>query len=182
MRPIPPPDPPLRGEGIVLRAWRADDLGDAHRASLDPDVVRFTGVPEDQDAATLAAYFERKEAARAAGEELVLVVASAAGDAFLGSVSLLRLDWDQRRGEVGYWMAPWARGRGIATAATGLLARWALAELGLERLELRIESGNAASLRVAAGAGFSRDGILRSFEERAGARRDLEVWSLLPGE
>ncbi len=60
-----------------------------------------------------------------------------------------------RRAEIGWWLAPEARGRGVAPVAVDLVAAWALGPpLGLRQVWARIDPGNAASARVAAGAGF----------------------------
>ncbi len=67
------------------------------------------------------------------------------------------------RASVGYWLAPGARGRGLATRAVRLLATWAFADPTLERLELTTLVGNDASGRVALRAGFRREGILRRY-------------------
>jgi RimJ/RimL family protein N-acetyltransferase len=81
--------------------------------------------------------------------------------------------------ELGYAVVPGARGRGVATAALGLLTDWAMSALGAERLELRISVENAASKRVAERCGYVREGVLRSVHVRAGVREDTEVWSRL---
>ena len=41
----------------------------------------------------------------------------------LGSVSLYEIDPDQRKAEIGYQTAPWARGRGVAAAAVRIVVR-----------------------------------------------------------
>jgi RimJ/RimL family protein N-acetyltransferase len=64
----------------------------------------------------------------------------------------------------------------------GLLARWALEEAGLARLELVTDPDNIASQKVAKHAGFRREGVLRSYIERRGERQDCVIFSLLPGE
>jgi RimJ/RimL family protein N-acetyltransferase len=65
---------------------------------------------------------------------------------------------------VGYWLAPEARGRGVATGAVQLLVRWAFdVELELVRMELLTLVGNEASGRVALRAGFTREGVLRRY-------------------
>ena len=173
------PDPTLAAGGVVLRPWRDDDLEPAFRATQDPSIPRFTHVPEGQPLAQLRVFVHGLDAARARGEELGFVIADASTDELLGSASLLRIDWDAARAEVGYWLAPWGRGRGAATTATALLAGWALAALPLHRIELRIDADNPASLAVAERAGFVREGTLRSFEERKGRRPDVVMWSLL---
>lgn len=83
-------------------------------------------------------------------------------------------------GEVGYWVGPAGRGRGVAPRAVRLLANWAFAEGGLARLELLIEPANTASLAVAERAGCEREGLLRSKAIVGGERRDMLLYSLLP--
>jgi RimJ/RimL family protein N-acetyltransferase len=64
--------------------------------------------------------------------------------------------------ELSYGVAPAHRNRGVATSAVSLVAGWCLDELAAARVELRIGQGNLASQRVAAKAGFRREGIVRS--------------------
>jgi RimJ/RimL family protein N-acetyltransferase len=102
-----------------------------------------------------------------------------------GSVGIRWGDIDDGVAEIGYWVAAEARGRGVATAATRLAARWAFdAEPRLERLQLRADVENEPSNRVAAKAGFTREGVLRSARgnPRLGRRVDFAIWSLLRGE
>ena len=78
--------------------------------------------------------------------------------------------------EIGYWVAPWARGRGVATAATRALTAHAFGA-GLARLELLTQPENAASQRVALAAGYRREGVRRSAGPgRDGGRYDLLAW------
>ena len=100
----------------------------------------------------------------------------------IGGGSLHDVDLDDRRAAVGYWLAADARGRGIATHAVRLIARWAFAELALARLEITCGPDNEPSLRVAERCGFVREGLLRSHRSFQGARRDTVIFGLLPGE
>lgn len=77
---------------------------------------------------------------------------------------------------IGYWMLARARGRGCATAAAGLLTRWAIAEAGLRRIEGLVEPDNIASIRVLERCGFQREGLLRDF---LAPGTDAYVYSLL---
>ena len=120
------------------------------------------------------------EPRRLAGEELAFVVADIDDDALLGSVSLLRFAWKDRSSEVGYYLAPWARGRGVMTRAVRLLSRWALRELDIARLVIVADIDNQPSIRVAERCGFVREVVVRSFKARAGERVDGVLLSLLP--
>ncbi len=153
-------------------------MGPGLTASRDPLVPRFTGVPENQTEEQLRAFID----SHAGGEALSLVIADSESDEFLGAVGLMRFDWPKRRAEIGYWLAPAARGRGIATHAVRLLSRWALGDLGLMRLDLHTDTDNLASQRVAERCGFTREGLLHAHEEPNGLRHDVVVFSLLPGD
>jgi RimJ/RimL family protein N-acetyltransferase len=177
---FPLPEPPLSDDAVRLRPWSSADLDAALAATQDPLIQRFTRVPADQTMAQLREYVDGRDDARKTGEELALVIADTRTDDLLGTVSLLRFAWDERRGEIGYWVAPEARGRGVATRAVTLLSRWALRELPLERLALHTDRENLASQLVAERCGFTREGVLRSWEARAGRpRHDLVIFSLL---
>jgi RimJ/RimL family protein N-acetyltransferase len=78
----------------------------------------------------------------------------------LGEVGVRNVDRRRRRAEISWWIAPEARGRGLATAATRLLAEWALSPEGgdLDQVWARIDPDNVASARVAVAAGFTELG------------------------
>jgi RimJ/RimL family protein N-acetyltransferase len=75
-------------------------------------------------------------------------------------------------------------GRGATTRALVLIAGWALAREGVARLQLRADTENEPSRRVAERAGFTFEGVLRSayWNPRLGRRVDWAMYSLLPGE
>lgn len=68
----------------------------------------------------------------------------------------------------------------MAARALRLLTEWALNELALERVELRITPENLVSIRVAERCGYVREGVLRSVHFKQGERSDLAVYSRLP--
>jgi [ribosomal protein S5]-alanine N-acetyltransferase len=86
-----------------------------------------------------------------------LVIAAADG-ALQGAVGLEVHESPIRHGEIGYWIAAPARGRGIATRAVKLLAGWALEAVALPLVEIHVLPANAPSHAVARKAGFRRAG------------------------
>jgi len=177
---IPLPDPELADDAIRLREPAEADVPAITAACQDPLIQRFTFVPvpySEEDARTFVAAAPRE---REAGEALALVICPRDGDELLGTVGVQRFDRDHRTADIGYWMAPQARGRGAAARAVRLLAPWALRELGLARIQLDADVDNVASQRVAERAGFVREGVLRSVIEVKGRRWTEVVHSLLP--
>ena len=97
---------------------------------------------------------------RESGAGIVFAIESAGRLA--GVIDLKHVSWAAKLAEVGYWVAPWARGRGVASGATRALALWAIGSHGFERVELFAATGNAASQRAAEKAGFVREGVARN--------------------
>jgi RimJ/RimL family protein N-acetyltransferase len=177
------PVPPVAGDVVLLRPWREADLPGMVLAFNDPVMQRFSWRTTPYSETDARDSFVKQEEARLRGDELNFALVELHDqDVVLGSVSLYEVRRDQGCAAVGYWLAPEARGRGAATQAVRLLARWAFAELGLARLELTCGPDNEASQHVAQRCGFSREGLLRSHVPFKGARRDSVIYSLLPGE
>lgn len=128
-------------------------------------------------------FFDYQDEARRRGEALNLAfVRPHEPQTVVGGGSVYDIDPAQRRAAVGYWLTPAARGHGIATHATLLMARWAFGALGIERLELTCGPDNEPSQRVAERCGFVREGLLRSHIVFKGGRRDTVMFSLLRGD
>ena len=176
------PEPPLADARVTLRAWEDGDVAWLARESRDPDVPRFTNVPEGNTEADVRAFLLAQGPLQARGEQLHLLAVETASSERIGPVGLHHADWRHRTGEIGYWTARAARGRGLTTAAARLRCAWALGPLGLGRLELRADVDNHASQRVAEKLGFTREGVLRGAEARQGGRRPVIVFGLLSGE
>lgn len=89
------------------------------------------------------------------------VVREAVGGRLLGSVSLFSVDAQASAAQVGYWVVPEARGRGVAPTALAAATRFAYGVVGVERVELFHAVENTASCRVAEKVGFLREGVHR---------------------
>lgn len=177
------PREPLLDRPTALRPWRERDLEALVAACRDPEVVRWTSVPRDYGAADGSAYLMSRYDAVDADASAPFAVVEAPDGRLLGSVALMRFAWEHARGEVGYWLAPEARGQGHATRALRLICAWGFEALLLERIELLAASANLASQRVAARAGFTREAMLRSYMRNGeGERIDMVAFGLLPGE
>jgi RimJ/RimL family protein N-acetyltransferase len=148
----------------------------------DPDVLRFTRVPANVPDGFAAAWIDGYVDAWADGSRAGFAIVGEEDGAFVGMASLVRIDLDLAEGELGYIVAPAARGRGAAGRAIRLLAGWAFREVGLMRLEAWIDVANASSMRAVEREGFTYEGIRRSVHFKEGHRADMAIYSLLPGE
>ena len=89
------------------------------------------------------------------------------------------VSWATGVAEVGYWVAKEARGRGVATRALILVAGWVFENSEVGRFQLRADTENVASRRVAEKAGFVREGVMRAALVLKGERRDVVMYSLV---
>ncbi|MFU8849690.1 GNAT family N-acetyltransferase [Micromonospora sp. SL1-18] len=170
-------------DGLLLRPWRAEDADAVYRACQDPDIQRWTTVPRPYlPEHALGFVTGSSPAAWAAGTGAEFAVCDAASGELLASCGLVSIDPGLGSAEIGYWTAPWARGRGVAVRATRAVARWAFDVRKLRRLIWQAEIGNHASRLVGLRAGFRIEGELRLAMPAAGGRREGWLGSLLPGE
>jgi RimJ/RimL family protein N-acetyltransferase len=145
----------------------------------DPLTLRHTRIPEPPPPDFVEQWYARYEAARRDGTREAFAIEDETGSV-LGIALAPEIDRATRTVELGYMVAPEARGRGVATEALRLATEWAFSELGAERIELLIAVDNPGSKLVAERCGYHREGVLRSVFLKQGVRRDMEIWSRLP--
>ncbi len=147
----------------------------------DPDVARYTRIPSPYKLRDARAFVAATKRGWRNSSAAHFAITETGKERALGSIGL-GINWADGSGEAGYWVARDARGRGLATRSLRLVSQWALGDLGLARLSLFTDVENTASQRVAEGAGFSREGVMRSLLELGGERRDCVAYALLPSD
>ncbi|GAB3677219.1 GNAT family protein [Actinocorallia lasiicapitis] len=174
------PEASLRTDRLSLEPFSSADLEALTALGHDPEGLP-PGVPET--APELAEWLGRGAAEfRTSGSGAHFAIRERSTGRHLGAISLYRLDLAARLCEIGYGLRPAHRGRGYATEACAAVARWALTSGGLQRVQLRANTDNPASLRVAEKAGFLREGTLRRANLEADGLHDLAVFSLLDSD
>jgi RimJ/RimL family protein N-acetyltransferase len=160
---------------IRLVALGAEHIPALLETMRDPDVLRFTRTPHPMPDGWIEEWLARYDGVRRAAFAIL------DGDEFVGYAVTGPIDREGSEVELGYAVAPWGRGRGVATETLRQLTDWAFAE-GMQRVTALISVDNPASSRVAAKVGYTFEGVLRSVHHVGGRRGDLESWSILPGE
>ncbi|MCZ7414569.1 MULTISPECIES: GNAT family N-acetyltransferase [unclassified Streptomyces] len=170
---------------LLLRPFAPHDVEPVHAACQDPEIPRWTQVPQP---------YERRHA-----EDFLLNICPAGWrdgtvytfgvfthtGALVGSMGLVRaarLHTEDRTAELGYWTAPEQRGQGYTVEAARAVVDWAFTALGAERLEWYAHVGNEASRAVALRVGFVMEGVHRARTVHRGERRDDWSASLLPAD
>jgi RimJ/RimL family protein N-acetyltransferase len=150
--------------GITLRAVNSSDLSPIVEQCRDPDMIRWTTVPNPpggyqlRDAEEFLAVIAT---GWTSGRRLGWTIEGQRGSTrgFCGNIDL-RLEGDGIA-EVGFGLHPEARGRSMMTAALQLVCDYGFQVAGLQVIRWRAVVGNWASRRVAAKVGFVFDGTIR---------------------
>ena len=188
--------PLLAGSGFVLRPWRAADAPDVFAVCQDPEIDHWIPIPRPYTLAVAEGFIAGAQAEWEQGSAAAFAIVEAADDRssssgpsgpsegrLLGAITRHGpFGAAAHRASFGYWLAPWARGCGIATAALQVLVEWTFATSPVIRCDLYTIVGNDRSAAVALRAGFTREGVLRAWEVDRGMPVDCVFYSRLRGE
>ncbi|MFI7212777.1 GNAT family N-acetyltransferase [Micromonospora maritima] len=174
------PQPTLAAGDLVLRPWRASDAAAFLAAYQDPEIRRWhTRRPASEE--QVREWFEFYRRAWRQETAASWAMTYGGGDA-LGRMVLGGMDLGDGVAVCAYWVAPAARGAGLASRSLRAVSDWALGEVGFHRLELDHSTRNHASCRVAAKAGFRPEGTRRSAAVHGDGRHDMHVHARIRGD
>jgi ribosomal-protein-serine acetyltransferase len=99
--------------------------------------------------------------------------------ALAGVMGFVYVDSTNRRAEIGYWLGKDLQGKGIMTRACRRLVAFAFESLGLNRVEIRVDTENRKSRAVPERLGFIQEALLREWVEDHGRLRDIVMYAQL---
>ncbi|WP_433255837.1 GNAT family N-acetyltransferase [Streptosporangium sp. CA-135522] len=143
----------LSGHGLMLREWDDGDLAAMVGLFDDPDVAYWTPLVTPFDLGAARIYLKRAGERRAEGRRVQLAI-TVDGHEPVGEVMLMLAGTGLDVAEIGYIVGAAHRGRGLAARAVRVMTGFARDTMGITRLLLEIEAGNAASEAVARAAGY----------------------------
>ena len=191
---------PKSGGMVSLRSIRPSDSEDVYRSCQDPEIPRFTTVPADYPIELAISFAgERAIASHANKTELLFVIESSdlkgfkfhkvlkdgsldknelTSNGFAGVISLHTIDIPNHRAEIGYWMAPEARNRGIGQTAAEMITEYGLMTMGFRRIDGLADNANEGSKKLLLNAGYEYEGLLKKYvTRRDGAQIDMALFA-----
>lgn len=172
------PFTPLATERLKVRPWQPEDAADLHRLLNDWEVIRTLAVvpfPYSRALADdwVASSVQRLDAGLA--YQLAITGIENGTELLVGGIGL-RFGADKRVAELGYWVGRAYWGHGVASEAAGRVARWALANLDIDRIEASVATENFASIAVLRHIGFRHSGEGVKMSVAHGAERRVLVF------
>lgn len=176
----------LRGQRVVVRAYRESDAADLQAAVEEsrehirpwlPFADEHKTVDESRD------WIIRCASNWMLRADFVVGLWDATTGQYLGGSGLHPRDWQVPSFEIGYWLRASAQGKGYMREAVQLLTDYAFDHLNAQRVMIRCDARNARSAAVAARLGFQREARLRHDSiANDGAIRDTFIFSLIPSD
>ncbi|MFI1092381.1 TIGR03086 family metal-binding protein [Streptomyces sp. NPDC020917] len=153
---------PLHTDRLRIDLFTADDVDAMHAYQGLPEVARYLYRPprtRERTAEVVDAISQGSPWANA-GDSLVLAVRRIESPEPIGEIVLKLADARARQVEIGWVFHPQHGGKGYATEAAGAVAAAAFGTLGAHRLFARLDTRNAASIRVCERLGMRREAHL----------------------
>jgi RimJ/RimL family protein N-acetyltransferase len=177
-----PMDIELTDGEILIRPYKTEDISVMFEAVCEsiPEISAWLEwCHADYTIEEAETFIKSRPEAWEREEEYSFAVFDAKTKEFLGGVGLNLFNRRFRLCNLGYWLRTSATGRSIASKATRLVAKFALTELGLNRIEIVASVKNIPSQRAAEKAGAKREGILRKALPLHGEVHDCIMYSLI---
>lgn len=173
----------FESERLVIRAPRFGDGADVNAAVRESIAELRPWMPWAKDVPTPEQSEENIRQAVAkfvTREDLRLNAYEKETGAFVIGTGLHRINWAVPKFEIGYWVRTSRAGRGYVTEAVGAITRFAFDVLAAERVEIRCDTLNGRSERVALRCGYQLEGTLRHNDrDNDGQLRDTHVYAML---
>lgn len=174
--------PRLETPRLIMREAKPEDRDGLFALYADEEVMRympldpFRSVEEADDELGWHARIFRE------GTGIRWMIEDRDSGEFAGTCGFLGIEREHNRMEIGYDLAPAFWGRGLMPEAVRAVLGFGFGPLGANKIEARVDPGNAASIRLMDKLGFVQEGLLRQHEYEKGRYVDLAAYSMLRSE
>ncbi len=169
----------IETDRLILRKFRMSDL-EAHYRHItsDPEVAKTMLWQANPDIAHARTVLTRILAGYDTPGTYRWAIVRKEDDAFLGTVSLLRLDETEKSCSFAYMLGRAFWNRGYMTEALTAVLDFAFGQIGVERVETDHFADNPASGAVMEKAGMKRAGVLPGRYEKDGVIHDAVLYRI----
>lgn len=165
---------------MAIRLVTVDDAPAFAEAFRD-DPALGTAIGNEADPTEADVMSRLNAGTRADGGQLN-AIADADTGRFVGTIGIYRIDEKHGHGEVGFWLVPGARGKGLGSRAVRLATSFCFDSLGFHRVEMTTTTDNTATRRLGARLGFREEGVMRERNFERGRRVDVVLLAMLKSE
>lgn len=174
--------PDIQTDRLILRRMTMKDAQDIFEYSRDADVARHVlwnaqkNVSEAKDYVRFMLKLYRDDLPSSWG------IIDRASGRLIGTIGYMAYSEDNASVEIGYSLAKWMWGKGIATEALRAVIDYTFDTMDVNRIEAQHELDNPASGRVMKKCAMTKEGVLRQRLYNKGRFVDVALYSILRGD
>ena len=175
----------LTDGSVLLRPYRLSDTNSLYEAARESITEVLPWLPwchENYSIKESRSFIKEQPHMWKTGTSYNFAIFDVTDGSYLGGCGLNQINSIVNMANLGYWVRTSRTKRGVATAATLLLAQFGFEELNLKRIEIVVNVNNVVSQRVAEKAGATREGVLRNRGLIGERPSDAVMFSLIPGD
>ncbi|HZG16421.1 MAG TPA: GNAT family protein [Candidatus Bathyarchaeia archaeon] len=173
---------PITTERLQLKPIHVEDAKGLYAIWSDSKVTRHMNIAAFTDVKQAEEMIALLQELGQEGKACRWTIQLKPNDLIIGSCGFNYLDFENERAEIGYELGYPYWGYGYITEALHALLAFGFQELGLNRIEAKVEPENTNSVKVLKKLRFVEEGLLRQYEKSKGVLVDLHMFSLLRSE
>ena len=169
---------------LIVRKFTSADAADVYECCNDYDVIKTTlGLPWPYEKEMAQGWIENQKERQSKGLSFEFAIClKDEPNKVIGCVSLLGINQNAKRAELGYWVCKPLWKQGIATEAAKGMLKWGFKTLGLHSVIARYFDINPASGRVMAKCGMTYVGTIRDHEVRFGKYHNVGYYEMIESD
>jgi RimJ/RimL family protein N-acetyltransferase len=177
-----PRQPTVETGRLLLRPFRTADADAVQRLAGDRAVADTTlNVPHPYEDGMAEKWIANHRDWFDRGQQAVFAIVLRSAATPLGAIEL-RINREDQRGELGYWIGRPHWNQGYCTEAGRAMLRFGFESLDLNRIFAHHFARNPASGRVLQKLGMTHEGCLRQHVRKWDGFEDLELYAILKSQ
>lgn len=169
----------LHTEELLFRPIQVQDAAALFPIRAHPLVHQHIERPPAQSLSDVEAFLQRATREMAERNWLLWAICLKKGGNLIGSIGFWRIEWENRRAEIGYELHPDHWGKRYATAAVKTVSAYGLSQVGFHSIVATVNPTNLGSIKVLENCGYLREGYFRENVFHRGQFWDTAVYTLL---
>ena len=174
------PFPTISAPRVTLRRITMSDLEPLYETCSDPSSSRYSGWYPHIDKNDTAAFIRYLNKCYRHNKLFTFGIIDNDLGRLIGTISVVNINPEYTIAEIGYTLAPKARGKGYMSESAGALIDFLVRVVGIKRVEAKTLPENEPSRRLLEGLGFKMEALQQNGAVIRGEIKDCCLYSYIP--
>ena len=171
--------PIFETERFTMREMIKTDVEDMYHYYSNPDMMKYTSTNIHKSKEDTLSRIEKLSGSFINGKGIAWTIEGKTNGRVIGDIGLYYVSPDHKKAGIGFNISPEYWNKGYCTEALALVIRYAIIELGINRVEATCQIENIGSARVMEKVGMVLEGILRQHSYKNGDYHDVKIFSII---